>query len=215
MAKKLRDIIQSGLREFETRLKQEKKPRSLRQLICAIAVQKVESQPFPEDLLEKTRDRLRLALRSGGYGDGLPQEGDVVQHFDVRLIQSLLAACSDPDHYFGEWWARGVWLGSPSRKLPRTTAVFDRKAKWKFQDSTEEGGGDWQRNYPSLDDHAALVQSQFETEASEGLMKQVTLREALQEYGGDLTIAATGAIEKKGRTDEVRIIYTTVPTGSR
>ena len=207
LVKKLRGIILGGLREFETKLKEEKKPRSLRQLICAIAVQKVETNPFPEDILEKTKDKLRMALKAGGYGDGLPQAGDVVQHFDVRLIQGLLAACKDPDHYFGEWWARGVWLGSPSRKLPRTPAVFDRKAKWKFQDSTEEGGGDWQRNYPSLEEHAVLVQSQFETEESEGLMKQVTLREALHEYGGDLTIAATGAIEKKGRTDEVRVIY--------
>ena len=37
----------------------------------------------------------------------------------------------------------------------------------------------------------------IEAEESEGLMKQVALREALHEYGGDLTIAATGAIEKR------------------
>ena len=93
--KKLRGIILGGLREFETKLKEEKKPRSLRQLICAIAVQKVETNPFPEDILVKTKDKLRMALKAGGYGDGLPQAGDVVQHFDVRLIQGLLAACKD------------------------------------------------------------------------------------------------------------------------
>ena len=38
-------------------------------------------------------------------------------------------------------------------------------------------------------------------------MKQVTVREALKEYGNSPTIAATGAIEKKGRTDEVGVIY--------
>ena len=38
-------------------------------------------------------------------------------------------------------------------------------------------------------------------------MKQMSLRETLREYGDDLTIAATGAIEKKGRTDEARVIY--------
>ena len=46
-----------------------------------------------------------------------------------------------------------------------------------------------------------MVQAQFEEEEEAGLMKQITLREAISEYGPDLTIAATGAIEKKGRTD--------------
>ena len=141
-------------------MKEEKPPRDLRHLTCAIAVQKVDSQPFPEEIVERTRDKLRLALKAGGCGDGLPQEGDVVQAFEVRLIQSLLKGCRDPDHYFGEWWARGVWLGSPSRKLPRTPSVFDRKTKWKFHESTEEGGGEWQQNYSSLVDHASLVQAQ-------------------------------------------------------
>ena len=39
------------------------------------------------------------------------------------------------------------------------------------------------------------------------MMTRMSLREAMVEYGEDLTIAATGAIEKKGRTDEVRVIY--------
>ena len=63
----------------------------------------------------------------------------------------------------------GVWLGSPSRKLPRTPAVFDRKTKWKFQEITEEERGDWQRNYSSLREHAELVQKQFEAEEAAGV----------------------------------------------
>lgn len=94
-----------------------------------------------------------------------------MQPFEVRLIQGLLAAFGDPDHYFGEWWAQGVWLGSPSRKLPRTPAVFDRKTKWRFTETSEEGRGDWQPNYSSLQEHAELVHKQFEEEEKEGLMK--------------------------------------------
>ena len=85
--------------------------------------------------------------------------------------------------------------------------MFDRKTKWRFQEITEEERGDWQKNYSSLREHSELVQKQFETEEEEGLMSRLTLREALQEYGDDLSIAATGAIEKKGRTDEVRVIF--------
>ena len=85
--------------------------------------------------------------------------------------------------------------------------MFDRKTKWRFQELGEDERGDWQRNYPSLAEHAELVLKQFLAEESEGLMSRTTLREALKIYGADLMIAATGAIEKKGRTDEVRVIF--------
>ena len=38
-------------------------------------------------------------------------------------------------------------------------------------------------------------------------MTQISLREAIERYGSDLIIAATGAIEKKGRSGEVRVIF--------
>ena len=131
----------------------------------------------------------------------------MVQVFEVRLIQGLLEACEDPDHYFCNWWARGVWLGSPTRRLPRTPAVFERKTKWRLSDAPDEDVNEWQRNYSSITEHRKLVQAQFKEEEKEGLMMQMSLRQALQEYGDNLTIAATGAIEKKGKTDEVRVIY--------
>ena len=43
------------------------------------------------------RADLCLALRDAGIGDGLPREGDVVQHFEVRLIQDLLKGLDDPE----------------------------------------------------------------------------------------------------------------------
>ena len=51
------------------------------------------------------------------------------------------------------------------------------------------------------------MHTQFEEEEREGLMKQDSLRDALADSGESFTIAATGAIEKKGRTDEVRVIF--------
>ena len=72
---------------------------------------------------------------------------------------------------------------------------------------TEAGQGDWQRNCGSVEEHASLVQRRFREEEKEGMMRSCSLREAMQEYGDALSLAATGAIEKKGRTDEVRVIY--------
>ena len=118
---------------------------------------KQEKSPCPEDLIQRVRDDLRIALKNAGMGDGLPKNGGRVQHFEVRLIQSLLKAFEDPDEMFGDLWGRGVYLGSQFRKLPRTPGVFDRKVKWKYAEATEPLHGEWQSNCPSLREHASVV----------------------------------------------------------
>ena len=123
------------------------------------------------------------------------------------MIESLLSAFQDPDHYYCTWWARGTWVGSPQRKLPWTPAVFDRKLKWRTIEPVNELHMGWQSNYPSLEEHAELVQKQFEAEKVEGLMIDTTVRQAILEFGDTLNIASTAAIAKKGRTDEVRVLY--------
>lgn len=109
----------------------------------------------------------------------MPLEGDVVQQFEVRLIQSLLMAFDDPDAYFCSWWALGVWLGSPSRKLPLTPAVFDRKTKWRFPEMTEDERSDWQHDYSSISGRAELVLKQLKEEEAESLIIRMRLREAM------------------------------------
>ena len=52
-----------------------------------------------------------------------------------------------------------------------------------------------------------MVQKQFEAEEKKGLMVETGVGKAPEEYGDDLEIASTAAIEKKDRTDEVRGIY--------
>ena len=59
----------------------------------------------------------------------------------------------------------------------------------------------------TMDEHAELVRSQFLAEKEEGLMINMTVREAIAEWGDELNIASTAAIAKKGRTDEVKVLY--------
>ena len=127
----------------------------------------------------------------------------------MRLVQSLLKALGDPDHYFGEWWAKGVWLGSPDRPLPRARHLYDRKLKWALKDEGEWLHGDWKANYSSLQEHEEQVLRQYDEEVRDGLMTKMALGEALELYGDNLVIAATGAIAKKGTVPggEVRVIY--------
>ena len=202
IAQRLQDILLAGLQRCEKDLP----GGSYKSALGAIITGKVAQSPFSPQVVEEVRDDLRIELKRSGFGDGLPREGDMIQHFEVRLIQGLLEAFGDPDALFGDYWSRGVWLGSRERKLPRTPSVFDRKVKWKFA-TDEPVHGEWQANYPSLREHAATVTKQFLQEEREGLMTRTTLGEAIVRFGQRLTIAATGAIEKKGREGEVRVIF--------
>ena len=49
-----------------------------------------------------------------------------------------------------------------------------------------------------MKEHEAQVTKQFNAEVEEGLMATTTLGQALDEYGDELILAATGAIAKKG-----------------
>ena len=125
----------------------------------------------------------------------------------VGLIQNLLSVSQDPGHYMCHWMAKGAWLGSMNRKLPRTPAVFDHKFKWRSMEPVDEMHQGCQTNHLSLDEHAYLVNKQFRQEAEEGRLIETTVEAVLEEYCDELNIASTGAIAKKGRTDEVLVMY--------
>ena len=57
--------------------------------LTLLAAGKINRCPFPDSFLTSTRVSLRIALKAGGHGDGLPREGDVVQVMEVRLAQAL------------------------------------------------------------------------------------------------------------------------------
>ena len=78
--------------------------------LSVLASGSCHSDPFPKDIADRVRADLRIALRKGGYGDGLPRPGDVEQKTEVRFLQALLRAFSDPDSYFVDLWAKGVWI---------------------------------------------------------------------------------------------------------
>ena len=182
---------------------------SLRTAMAALAAGKCDDSPFPKDVIDRVRMDLRLALKKDGFGDGLPEEGDVDQITEVRLMRALLEAFKDPDFYFCTWWARGVWIGAPDRVLPRAPALYDRKTKWPKHDESVCLHGKWKANYPSMKEHEAQVLKQFDAEIDEGMMVDTTLGCALDEYGDRLLLAATGAIAKKGHgpDSEVRVIF--------
>ena len=102
-----------------------------RRELLRIACGHRDKSPFPEAEIAQTRREIRAILKACGFSEGLPREGDKEHAFEVRLMGELASAALDPDSYYTEFWARGVWVGSKERPLPRTPAVFARKTKWR------------------------------------------------------------------------------------
>ena len=113
VAKSLKKVLRQGLTDSTRSLP----GGSLRTALAVLTAGKCEASPFAKDVVERTKADLRVALKKAGFGDGLPREGDVEQDTEVRLLQGLLEAFRGPDHFFCEWWSRGVWLGSPERSV--------------------------------------------------------------------------------------------------
>ena len=160
MADRLRKSLKKGLIDIEKCLP----GGSLKATLASLSGGGLTESPFPEKEVEKIRDNLRKILVHEGFEDGLPKEGDRIQATEARLLQELLRAFEDPDHYFCEWWSRGIWLGSPERPLPRAPALYQRKTKWPLKDDSTQLDGDWRTNYSSVRDHEAQVEKQYDDE---------------------------------------------------
>ena len=130
VARELREVLRASLHGMESSMC----GGTLRSALLDIMAGKLTSSPFPEAEVETLRTKLRQVLEKHGLGTGAKQEGDASQATDVRLVQALLTAFRDPDDCFCEWWAKGVWLGSPERPLPRAPAIYNRKTRWALKD---------------------------------------------------------------------------------
>ena len=160
----------------------------LRALAMKLAVGRVESLPFSDELISDGRELLFTALELAG--SKLPvrarPEG---QPFYLAAMEEYLRVSGDPDSrvFFSssESFANGVRLGL-NAKLPRAPAVFDKKTKWR-QYEEEDGDPDLEReNYLSAREHANLVQKQFEAEAALGCTVEMPLDVAKRRFGEDL-----------------------------
>ena len=121
-------------------------------LLIELAVGKHKVSPSDEKIVEEIRTDLRIVCKHAGHGPGLPDTGDVVQAFEVRLIQALIRAFGDADSHMSGWWPKGAWLGCPTRRRLRTV-VSDRKLKWSKIEPVDKLHQGWQINCSSLEEH--------------------------------------------------------------
>jgi hypothetical protein len=98
-------------------------------LMIQAACGKLAQIPWSDSELHALRLRIQSILTRGGYPIKSNPK-DVPQIIQLRLLQALLAAGSDPESYVLDWYALGsLWLGVDQR-LPRAPAIFERKVHW-------------------------------------------------------------------------------------
>ena len=96
VARALRRELRDALRDMEVELP----GGTLRKAMLRMAQGGLTQSPFPAQKVASLRERLRKVLGKFGFGEGRAQKGDAKQITDVRLLQALMKACKDPDHYF-------------------------------------------------------------------------------------------------------------------
>ena len=200
-----RGFLVDALRKWEADLGV--KGINLRNFVLMIAGGKVLKTPFGADFIEETRRGLTDILRQHGF-DTVEKEGDRKQSIKIRLLQSFLRACGDPDSGFLlDTVAKGVPTGGRC-KLPRTPAVFDRKVKYAVPEVQPGETSEWADNYTSVKERPQVIRDQFIEEEKLGFMIKMTEKEAKARWGDHVLVAALGAIPKTAEPEpEYRVIF--------
>ena len=100
-SKELRKILRDGLVKCIAIMAKSDPKMDMKRLLMSLALGRFRGPPFDEKVIAEVRSDLRTVCKRSGHGDGLPLVGDVVQTFEVRLIQAMLSAFQDPDALSG------------------------------------------------------------------------------------------------------------------
>ena len=114
----------------------------------------------------------------------------------------------DPDAHFASMVPGGVRTGALS-SLPRVPAIFEKKSTWALPGESEDGrdGERWRDNHVSPAERPDVIRLQFEEEVKEGLMTNILVKKAREEWREHLVVASLGAVEKNIETDEWRVVH--------
>ena len=203
--KQVRELFTDSLREWDGELRQSHPPSSLRRVLYGLATGGDQSNPCPQNLLDRCERGVDDWLRAQGKHPE-PRGGDVAQKIRVRRLQALLEIARDPDSSFANVLAEGVPVGV-GVTMPRTPEVYEEKRRWKLPELEGFESPKDMKNYPSARARPDYLRSHFEEEQREGLMVEVDEQVARDRYGTKLCIAALGAIAKDPEGTSFRIIH--------
>lgn len=131
------------------------------------------------------------------------QEDRLGQVINFPLIRAVGEFLKDPDANAMRDYYFGASLGV-DEDMPRTTAVWPPRHKWKLPEFNEADQEMFCDNYPSADQFKEALEIDVEEQLSLGWMKRTTLSEALRDYT-EVDVASLAVVEDKpGKT---RVIH--------
>ena len=150
-----------------------------RTISAKMLVGKSERCPFSEEQIQKGRKFLTAWVKAAGQEVKVGSE-DVEQGPQIRLLQSFLRVCQDPDAPALDSYATGVRLGYKMR-MPRTPAVFHEKKRWRLEyDGDEQEGEEWASNYRTARERQEMLEKKVEADVKLERMTRLTRKEARQ-----------------------------------
>ena len=186
----------ASLREFireEMRGMADKKGASPEKVLAYLMGGTAAVSPFPQDAVARVRARLAKVLEAGGYS-ARPQDGDLDQPIQIRLLEAFASAVEDPAAHMLGRYAAGVRYGV-GVKLPRLPAIWRRKRHWRLSEQRRpsdqftrdpEGHfyeGTIRRNYRSARDLEASVREELEQMVRDGKSLKMSLTQARARFG--------------------------------
>ena len=186
---------------------------SAAQLLQVAAKEGILHSPFPEETVDRARQGIMRVLHEAGVVWPSCTQSQA-QIMDFVLLGKMLRAVDDPDWEIMQDFEKGVRIGV-STAMPRTPAVYAEKTRWSLpgqKDASPEDllEGAWFPNYASATDHLSEVTAVLEDQVARGQVLKLTEEEAVARYGGELQIAALGAVAKETRPDgstAIRIVH--------
>ena len=171
-----------------------------------LAAGRCTSSPFDERHLVQAREEVDEVLRGCGVA---PERGASDRRTEVnfRRLAAMLEVAEDPDYEFlREFASVGATLGVDVL-MPRTPAVFEEKTSWNLPEAEGSFEPTFCENYSSATANMDDVRRQVEEGLQRGSMVAFSREEALQKFGGQLAVAALGAVPKEAGSSVVRIIH--------
>lgn len=123
----------------------------------------------------------------------------------LRLLQTLLRCCQDPDAEVLDAYCSGVRM-SYLQRMPRTPAIFNEKERWRLRyEDPGVSAAPWAPNYKTARERAGFLEKKIAEDIGCGRMKSINHKVAKELYGDRLLLGPMGVIEEGA--DQLRLVH--------
>ena len=172
------------------------------QLLSELALGRLASSPFSQDVVERLGSEVKVILAREGIQFERVEGDRTDVPIDFRLMGGLLNAAADPEVSIASF-AQGVLVGPGSRMRLRPKR-YSKKRMWRIPEQREQVDvgevlatqGVWNKNYSTLSSFRAEVEEVLRDQAGRGQVLILLGVEAKNRFP-NLVVASLGAQKKE------------------